>query len=155
MKGTVILDANLLLLLLVGETDRSLIAKHRRLQAYQEVDFDWLRTILRAPCELLLCPNMISDTSNLVRYIYPVAAERVAATLALLLQQSTEKYVQSVLAAEESAYARLGVTDAVLIMLSKTNATLVTEDLDLALAAERIGSDVVNYNYVRAARLGE
>lgn len=154
MARPVILDTNLLLLLVVGETDRSLIGKHRRLQAYEEVDFDWLRATLRAPRALLLCPNVVSETSNLVRYIYPAAAQRVAVTLAVLLQQTTETYIQSVLAAAESAYARLGVTDAVLIMLSRTDATLVTDDLDLALAAQRVGADVVNYTHVRAARLG-
>jgi hypothetical protein len=46
MNHTVILDANLLVLLVVGSTQREYITKHKRLASYAVEEFDLLMTLL-------------------------------------------------------------------------------------------------------------
>lgn len=40
MARPLLLDANLAVLFIVGQTNRSYIAKHKRLSAFDEVDYD-------------------------------------------------------------------------------------------------------------------
>jgi hypothetical protein len=148
----VVLDTNLLLLLSVGETDRSLIGKHKRLQAYEQVDFDDLLDIVSRSGGLLLCPNVVSETSNFVRHIHQQAAIQISHTLKVIVERFSERFIESRQAVANAAYLRLGVTDAVLLTLASTDAVLVTDDLDLAVAADRSGADVINYSHVRQAR---
>jgi len=149
---SVILDTNLLLLLVVGETDRKMIGRHKRLRAYQEEDFDWVQNAVKVSKGLVFCPNIVTETSNLVRYAPTSDAALVAQALKVILEQFPEHYVPSQQAATRTEYTRLGVTDAVLLALAETHATLVTDDLDLALAAAYAGADVINYNHIRDHR---
>ena len=42
----IVIDANLLVLLVVGLTDRALIAKHKRTKTFEPEDFDLLTRLL-------------------------------------------------------------------------------------------------------------
>ena len=58
MTGVVILDTNLLVLLIVGNTSKSLINSHKRLKDYSEDDFDVLSLLEpdpKASCARLGC----------------------------------------------------------------------------------------------------
>ena len=58
----------------------------------------------------------------------------------------------SATAAEDTAFLRLGITDAAFLDVS-VNHTLLTADLDLYLEASRRGQNAVNFNhYIEAAR---
>ncbi len=60
------LDANLLVLLVVGATDTSLIARHRRLQAFDALDYERLVDLLVNYQQVLVTPNTLTETSNLL-----------------------------------------------------------------------------------------
>ena len=61
-----LIDANLLVLFVVGKTDRQLIAKHRRLREFSVDDYDRLVGILRMVDQLVVTPNTLTETSNLL-----------------------------------------------------------------------------------------
>ncbi len=149
---SVILDTNLLLLLVVGETDRKMIGRHKRLTAYQDEDFVWVRRLISSSQGLLFCPNIVSETSNLIRYAPKSDAVAIAYVLKAMLEQFPEQYLPSQDATRRVEYDRLGITDAVLLVLAENNARLVTDDLDLALAAAYAEADVINYNHIRDNR---
>lgn len=144
-----LIDTNLLLLLVVGSTDRSYVARHKRLQAYGLEDFDKLVALASGYSRLVTCPNVLSETSNLVRYAPPPVSTRAAETLKLLLGRFGEVYVESSRATSRDEYRRLGLTDAVLLELAASGSTLLTDDLILYLAAERAGHKAINYNHLR------
>ena len=60
----IVLDANLLLLLVVGLTSRAYISKHKRLQGYEELDFDLLICLIGS-ANVIVTPNTLTETSNL------------------------------------------------------------------------------------------
>ncbi|MFD1253853.1 hypothetical protein DEVEQU_01683 [Devosia equisanguinis] len=151
-RKPVILDTNLLLLLVVGETDKAMVDRHRRLQIYTLEDFVWVRQQVNASAGLILCPNIITETSNLIRYSSNRDAIAIAELFKIVVGQFDETYVPSTSAVQRQEHGRLGVTDSVLLILANSMAQLITDDLDLALAADRAGADVINYNHIRDNR---
>ena len=66
-----------------------------------------------------------------------------------LLEQVEEVTVLSRLASEHDDFLRLGLTDAVLLTMEAADAPLLTTDIDLTLAAQKSGGQVINYNWFR------
>ena len=54
------IDANLLVLLVVGSVGRELIAKHRRLQEYTVEDYDALLDLLQRVGNIFVTPNTLT-----------------------------------------------------------------------------------------------
>lgn len=153
MPEKILLDSNLALLLVVGLTDRSFVGRHKRLTVYSEEDFDHLVSILDQSSKIEFCPNVWSETSNLVRYAPMGIRAAVSRTLASLIETVTENYVESREASKRSEFSALGLTDSVLLYLAERGGTLLTADLDLYLAAQRAGyRTAVNFNHLREAR---
>ncbi len=59
-RVSLIIDANLLVLFVVGATDRNLIARHKRLKAFSLEDFDLLcRLVVEADPESIVQENCL------------------------------------------------------------------------------------------------
>ncbi|MGH7047742.1 MAG: hypothetical protein ACREE2_15285 [Stellaceae bacterium] len=149
LDKTIILDANLLLLLVVGLTSRTYISKHKRLRPYNEFDFDLLEGIVGSATKIVVTPHTLAETSNLIGYIGEPAREQIYLQLRLLLGAFHERHVESVNAAQREEFPRLGLADAVQLELAAESHTLLTIDLDLYLAARRRGLKAENFNYLR------
>jgi GntR family transcriptional regulator / MocR family aminotransferase len=65
-RGSLILDTNLLLLLVVGLTDPRYVSAHKRLK-FQRQDFQRLQEWIDAATAVILTPNILTETSNLAR----------------------------------------------------------------------------------------
>jgi hypothetical protein len=145
----IVLDANLLLLLAVGLTSRAYISNHKRLQGYEEPDFDLL-TGLIGSAAILVTPNTLTETSNLARQIKEPARTQISRQLRQICTILEEHYVQSSRAAGYKEFLRLGLADAAQLDLAGASHTLLTVDLDLYLAAVGRGLKAENFNHYRA-----
>ena len=148
-RSPIALDANLAVLLAVGLADVGYIAKHKRLRRYDMAAFELLDEVLGAGDGIVWCPHVLAETSNLVRYLNdPVEAE-AAAALAVLVGRFPEESVPSSTGCGRAEYRRLGLTDAILLTLASSGATLLTDDLDLHLAALSADLPSLNFNELR------
>ena len=144
------IDANLLVLLIVGSVGRDLIAKHRRLRAYTVEDYETLVNLLDPVDRVFVTPNTLTETSNLLAQHGEPERSRFFDTLRFVIQESEEIVVASVEASSNRAFGRLGLTDAVLLEVATKETPLVTVDLDLYLAALDNGEGtVVNFTHLR------
>ena len=148
---TIILDANLLLLLVVGSADRSFIAKHKRLRSYTDEDFDLLLLLLSRVNGIIVTPNTLTETSNLAGYISDPARTVIYQMFRAIVQApaTAELSVESKLAVSGAEFVRLGLTDSVLLHLATGSHTLLTADVDLYLAATTRGLKAENFNHFR------
>lgn len=121
--------------------------------AYSAEDFDEVFAIARQAAGIVLCPNVMTEASNLVRHAPSHIGDAASAVLAGIARDHAETYVPTIKAAAHPAYRRLGVTDAVLLTLTASGGTLLTADLDLYLAALQAGHAAQNYNHIRERRL--
>lgn len=145
----VILDSNLLLLLVVGLTSPRYIATHKRLQAYEEIDFNRLKALLASADKVIVTPNTLTETSNLAGQIGEPARRRICQQLRLIFRTFEERYVESSRAAEHNEFLRLGLADAVQLEVAGEGHTLLTADLNLYVAAAARGFKAVNFNHYR------
>ena len=139
------LDANLLVLFVVGRTSPHLIGRHRRVRAFSADDYDLLTRVMGAAKQIVVTPNTLTETSNLLGDMHG----RFAAELRSIIEQSAELSVASADAAHIPVFHRLGLTDAVLWELASAEMPLLTVDLDLFVAASsKSPNAAVNFRHL-------
>ena len=149
-RAGLFIDANLLVLLIVGSVGRHLIAKHHRLRAYSAEDFDILIDFLDPVNRVFVTPNTLTEASNLLAQHGDPERSRFFDKLCLIIHESKEIVVASVDAASNKAFGRLGLTDAALLEVITKETPLITVDLDLYLAAlDKNEGAAVNFTHLR------
>ena len=146
-----VLDTNLLVLLVVGITDRALITKHKKLKAFLPADFDLLSDLIKKSQQLVVTPNTLTEASNLIGQIDKHARTRIFDTFRALILKTHEHCLASNTAVQAKEFIRLGLTDSVLLDITDKSRFLLTTDLDLYLAALHRGESAFNFNHIRLA----
>lgn len=144
------LDANLLVLLVVGATDTSLIARHRRLQAFDALDYERLVDLLVNYQQVLVTPNTLTETSNLLSQHGEPQRSRFFDTFRSLIEINKEIVVTSLEASRNASFNRLGLTDAALLEALTPETPLVTVDLNLYVAAlAKAPTAAINFTHLQ------
>ena len=144
------LDANLFVLLVVGSVGRDLIEKHRRLRAYSAEDYEILIDLLDRVERVFVTPNTLTETSHLLAQHREPERSLFFDRLRFIIHESEEIVVASAVASSNSAFNRLGLTDAALLEVVTPETPLVTVDLDLYLAANASGQEAaLNFTHLR------
>lgn len=151
MTRQLILDANLLVLLVVGLTDKRLVRSHKRLSKYVEADFDLLQNVAETFQSILLTPHILTEASNLVRLSPGNLRDRFSETLARVIRATREETVQGVNAVQNRHYRRLGLTDVTLLsrLADGHEVALLTDDFDLYKAALDDGLNAHNFTHLQ------
>ena len=129
-----VLDANMIVVFVIGQVDPRLLGVAKRVKEYQPTDFELIATYLNFFTEIILLPNTLTEASNLLGHL---GGERRDLGLAFLgtLAQTGERYVASVMAAQRPEYPALGLTDAAILCALGPDTALLTADWPLCLAA--------------------
>lgn len=143
------IDANLLVLLVVGITDRSLISKHRRLRTFTSGSYDRLIALV-GQNRIHVTPNTLTEASNLIGQHEEPERSQCYDTLSLLVKNSNEIFVESATAIQNKDFRRLGLSDAVLLEVVSPETPLLTVDFELYLAASRAsaGASAINFRHL-------
>lgn len=151
MSSAAVVDTNLLTLLVVGSASRKYISSHKRLRADFNVDhFELLVELLGAFDEIVLLPQVVAETSNLLRQIDVPARHHIQTTFRTLIESASEFPLTSRQAVSRDEYLELGITDAAILYLcamtrSGLAPTLLTMDRELANKANSLGYAIVDY----------
>ena len=149
-KG-IFIDANLLVLLVVGATDQALIPKHRRLRRFMVEDYGRLLGLIEQAGQVFLTPNTLTEASNLLAQHPNPERSRFFAVLRRIIGTNEEIIVASKTASRNNAFVRLGLTDAALLEVISEETPLVTVDLDLFVAAFTEGKiAALNFTHLQA-----
>ncbi len=147
MRKTLVLDANLLVLLTVGLADARFIARHKRLNPnYRKEHLDDLLEIIKRWPELATTTHALTEASNLLRQCADPMRSQIMIELARLIKSSGELTPEASQAADAPEFIRLGLTDAAFTLLDPERYVIATVDLDLIVALEVRGFEVVNFN---------
>lgn len=141
-----LIDTNLLMLLVVGATDRTYIKAHKRLQDYDENAFDILIEIVAAHEGLVTTPHILAEVSNLSRQIANPARDRIQHTFRQLIHRTEELRIPSADGCSHDQFIALGLTDAVALSACEPD-----EASDLPI--ELITADEALYNHALARGL--
>ena len=122
-------DANLLVLMVVGRNQRTLIGRHRKLKENSESDYDVLTELLIGGKKIFVTPNTLTETSNLLGYGPSELRTRLYETSRFLIHASEEIVVKSIDATNADEFVWLGLTDAALVLSATRETPVVTADL--------------------------
>lgn len=146
----VLIDANLLLLLVVGLKDPALIARHKRTSAFIEEDFHLLERVLDGYEQVTVTPNILTECSNLLGHESEPLGEQLMTILGSLVSSVDERYVASADATQVPEFRRLGLSDAAAIDIVGPDSHLLTADLALYLAAAtKSPGNAFNFTHMR------
>lgn len=145
----ILLDAQLIVLLVVGNVGRDKVGEHKRLAAYRAEDWDLLIEFLADYDRIVVTPNVLTEASNHLRLGGKGFQSELAVLLAAITCEAEERYIESRSAVAHSAFARLGLADAASLEASDPDVTLLTADAGLYLEALRGGGSAVNFNHLR------
>ena len=144
------LDANLLVLLVVGSESRDLISRHSRLEHYSTEDYDILVELIEEADQLFVTPNTLTETSNLLGQHGEPERSLLMRRLQYLIHGSIEVVVASIDASSNSKFERLGLTDAALLEIASIENPVLTVDFSLYLAPlETSEARAVNFTHFR------
>ena len=142
------IDANLLVLLVVGSTDRALIPKHRRLRRFAMEDYDLLIRFITQVDRVYVTPNTLTETSNLLAPHADPELSLFFDKLRFIIHESEEVVIASEVASANSQFSRIGLTDSALLEAVTEETPVLTVDLDLYLAAlEKRAYTAVNFTH--------
>lgn len=148
-----LIDTNLLLLLVVGTTNKKYICTHKRTKEFTEKDYDELLSLLEGFNLLWVTSHCLAEVSNLLKQTHAGQAQELLATLSVICQNSSESHIPKADIFANKHYLRLGVADTGFVQKSKRVTCSFTVDFGLYQSISNLGKKVINFNHVRAKYL--
>lgn len=147
-KG-ILIDTNILLLWLVGSTNKDRITKFNRTQSFEGTDYELLVNILKKFQKISTTPNILTEVSNLINQLGEPDRSKCFSIFARDIAQLDEIYTDSHTIAAIDKFPKFGLTDCGIVNVAKDNYLVLTDDLKLASYLQNIGIDTLNFNNIR------
>lgn len=138
----IVVDSNALVVLLVGLVDPKQISQHSRTSIYDEADFQDLLTLIDRYENILAIPNIWAEVDNLLNDFNGGHKDNYVAHIINLIQKSSERYLASTSVSLDYHFHPLGLTDTLILQLSKEAEFLITADSKLSDYAKSLGIQV-------------
>lgn len=136
----ILVDANLLVLLLVGIYDSAFVKRHKKTRNYTLDDYDMLVEVLGDFGSIVVTPAILAETSNLIASgVHDPMRTELKAFFGETLSQYCEILHPSVGFSTTPEFALLGLTDAGILNLPESVDMILTDDSDLYLACLQKG----------------
>jgi hypothetical protein len=147
-KG-VLVDTNLLLLIAVGNYDKSRIEKSNRTRQFTVEDYELVQRVIMTFHRRFTTPNILTEVDNLARQIFSEGEHRALANcLRSMIDKFFEVFSTSQNAASNANYPIIGLADCATV-LSAVDKLVLTDDFTLAGKLAGAGLDVLNINHLR------
>ena len=136
----IFIDANALILFVLGNVNSNYIGRHKRLSIYTQRDFDYLETLIRNGQSIVTSPNVWTEVDNLChdsitgddKFIYVKLMRRIHNEWVFSFE---ETYVKTSEAVKMQQYSQIGLSDTIALMLSHHCDLLITGDSELTVLA--------------------
>ncbi len=147
----ILIDTNLLLLFVVGSVSPDRIGRHKRLSEFDAKDYVILARQLSAATKLIVTPNILTETSNLLGSPKNPDDRIFLQTLAEIIKNADiieEVYVPSRTVAQMTQFQYMGLTDGGILSLKQQDAVVLTRDKRLASECMNVGLAVLPFDPV-------
>ena len=145
----VLVDTNILLLHVVGSTNKQRITQFKRTrERFTIEDFDLLQRILCLFSKVTTTQSILTEVSNLTGQLTEPEKSRCRTLFAEEIKRFEEIYAPSSRICDEQMFPKFGLTDCG-IMATNQQYLVLTDDLPLAAYLSRQGVDTINFNNIR------
>ncbi|MGB8701424.1 MAG: hypothetical protein WCD18_18575 [Thermosynechococcaceae cyanobacterium] len=146
----VIVDANLLLVYIIGDINPNRLSKFTRTSQFDAQSHELLVELIGNFNPIITTPNILTEVCNLLGNLQEPERSQCLSLVKYLTENKAiflEFYIESKIAANEICFTRLELTDSVISHLAKKDNYLVlTIDLKLHLHLLSEGIDSINFN---------
>jgi hypothetical protein len=148
----VLLDSNVLLLLVVGLTNRAWIETFKRTRSrYRIGDFDALVVFVNRFKRCVTTPHILAEVSALLGQLPGSQVDRARQTLLDVARPYDERFIPVASLQSSGIAIRLGVTDAAIALVATGGITILTDDAPLYIELLARGIDSQNFTHLRAS----
>jgi hypothetical protein len=150
-RKCLLIDTNLLLLLLIGSLDPSLIRREKITanRGFDETDFNQLRDFVGQFQKLVTTPHILTEVSNHADKIKGTNHGKFIQRFMSFIETLDECSETSKVLAKTEPFQRFGLTDTAISHLATENFLVLTVDFPLAGYLQKKGLNVINFNHVR------
>ncbi len=149
---SLLIDTNLLILLLVGITNKGFIKNFKATKSYTEEDYFLLRKIIKH-FRIITTSHVLSEASNLCEKADKYYKEKIFNSFSQIVQEIIEVPVSSKEITITPIFLKFGLTDSVLFHLSAKGAVVLTDDFELHGYLISNGAVAANMNLFRGEYL--
>jgi hypothetical protein len=159
--GIIIIDANLLILLVVGARSPVQIEHFKPTSShFVSEDYSRLNDILSGIDRFVVTPHILTEVSN---FLGKASSKADTLEYRHILAESIERFdIQDVQISaimgtsdDKQLFRKLGLTDAGIIYLARKGYLAITVDFELAQYIQSDGHDSINYMHVSCANITE
>jgi hypothetical protein len=125
-----LIDTNLLVLCLVGRTNKRRIEVFKRTRSYTVKDYELLEQLIAQFSRLVTTPHILTETSNLTDLSGP-EVKKLRSFFRSYINSADETMHVSRVVVADSAFAHLGLADTAIALASGTPMLVLTDDLTL------------------------
>jgi rRNA-processing protein FCF1 len=143
-----LIDANLLVLYLVGKTNKRRIKDFKPCDVFDVDDFDLLEELVEHLGKVFTTPHILTEVSNLAK-LHGKELSAFRWLYKLLVEQMDEFHDASRDVVADDAFMPLGLTDAAIAMLQSRKLLVLTVDRRLCDTLQQRGVDAVNFRHFR------
>lgn len=147
---SILLDANLLLLLLIGAFQRERISTFKRTAQFSVDEFEVLRSLVSQFRTIITTPHLLTEVSNLANSLPEYVKEAWAAHFAAQIGTLLEVFYPASEIIAESAFNAFGLSDAAIQKASKGTLVL-TDDFRLSGYLRSLGFATLNFREVTSS----
>ncbi len=151
----VAIDANALLVLLLGLMNPKIIKTHKRTSIYCEEDYHNLLLIIGDIEKLIILPNVWTEVDNLLNNFRGSRKKLYIDTFRNTVNKTSEEYLATNKIDKNNIFYDLGLTDTLLLKLSEKCEMLITADSELSDYASAFGAKVYDMVKERNLRLNK
>jgi hypothetical protein len=152
-QAGILIDTNILLLYIVGLTNRERVSKFKRTQQFTSEDFNLLSQILKSFQRIVTTPGILTEVNSLANQLGEPERSKCLQIFGREIGRFQEIYEPSQNISQLSDFQIFGLTDCNILHIAKESYLVLTDDLRLAATLQRKGIDTVNFNNVRFYRL--
>ncbi len=145
----ILVDANLLLLYVVGTHDERLITSFKRTRQFTPEDYRLLASIVGYFERIVTTPHVLTEVNGLSNQLPGRLRFDFYGTFGSGLREWTEQLFPSTEAVENMAFRYLGLTDAAIAEVARGDVLVLSVDLDLITHLHKTGRDAINFNNIR------
>lgn len=148
-----VIDSNALIILLLGLIDKKHLGTHKTASLFDERDFEELLDFIGDLNNLLVIPNVWTEVDNLLNNFSGEEKHPYIVNLVNSIMETTEKYIKTSQVSLINEFFDIGITDALLLSLSKENEALITSDSKLSDYATAYGVLVYDMKKIKNERI--
>lgn len=148
-QSGILVDTNILLLYVVGLTNKQRIPIFPRTEKFISKDFELLNRILKSFQRIVTTQSVLTEVSNLANQLGEPERSKCMGIFAAEIKKLEEPYCASRELSDDPKFQKFGLTDCGISRLSYNRYLVLTDDFPLSQYLATQGIDAINFNNIR------